>query len=235
MAQGETGSSDVLSGPAAISTLTVPPTLANAVPSELQTTNEQSVAIEIPPASIADDESFTTALTDIINAAYGEAEAGIFKPGYSRTSPSDVATQLRAGSLAVATKSSPVSDNTGGLTSGRIPLGCISIRKLNKTRAELGMFAVAMSQRGTGIGRDLIAWAERWCRDELGGPGVAVAQLELLVPTHFEHAFKVRIGAWYARLGYQIVGRRDFALDYPHLAPLLAGPTEYRVLEKTLV
>ncbi|KAI0379201.1 hypothetical protein F5Y04DRAFT_272071 [Hypomontagnella monticulosa] len=219
MTQHHATGSEVLSGPATISTLTPP-------------TKEHNVTIKFPPASVTDEEAFTTELADIINVAYSEAEAGIFKPGYLRTSPSDVATQLRAGNLVVATK---VPSGTTESKPQSIPLGCISIRKLSETRAELGMFAVAMSQRGTGIGRDLITWAERWCRDELGGPGVAVAQLDLLVPTHFEHAFKVRLGEWYARLGYQIVGRRDFALDYPHLAPLLAGPTEYRVLQKTLV
>lgn len=196
---------------------------------------EQNVTIEIPPASVAEDEVYTEALTEIINAAYSETEAGIFKPGYLRTSASDVAKFLKAGTLVVASVPTTASNTPPKSTSGRLPLGCISIKKLSEHRAELGLFAVAVSQRGNGVGRDLMAWAEQWCRDNLGGPGVAVAQLDLLVPTHFDHPFKKRLDVWYTRLGYKIVGRRDFALDYPDLAPQLAGPTEYRMYEKTLV
>ncbi|KAI1101823.1 hypothetical protein F4804DRAFT_314808 [Jackrogersella minutella] len=226
MTQHDTPTTEVISASAAIAASTVPPAPTNGPASDLPSKGEKNVTIEVPAASIADDEAFVGALTDLINAAYGEAEAGIFKPGYLRTSASDVAKFLKAGDLVVA--SVPT-------TPGRTPLGCISIRKLGANRAELGLFAVAMAQRGSGIGRDLMGWAERWCRDELGGgPGVAIAQLELLVPTHFDHPFKARLDLWYTRRGYRVTGRRDFALDYPDLAPLLAGPTEYRVYEKTL-
>ncbi|KAI1410216.1 hypothetical protein F5Y13DRAFT_167960 [Hypoxylon sp. FL1857] len=209
-------------------------TSINGMAENVPTKKRQNVTIEFPPASVADDEAFTAALTDIINAAYTETEAGIFKPGYLRTSANDVAEFLKAGSLAVASIPATTSDATSNTTSGRTPLGCISIKRLSKNRAELGLFAVAMSQRGSGLGRDLMTWAERWCSDNLGGPGVAVVQLDLLVPTHFDHLFKKRLDVWYTRLGYKVVGRRDFALDYPNLAPQLAGPTEYRMYEKTL-
>ncbi|OTA56078.1 hypothetical protein K449DRAFT_399774 [Hypoxylon sp. EC38] len=212
-----------------------PSSSTNGTASDVPAKKEQTATIEIPPASVAEDEAYTATLTEIINAAYGETEAGIFKPGYLRTSTSDVAKFLKAGTLAVASVPATASDAAPKSTSGRTPLGCISIKKLSENRAELGLFAVAVSQRGNGVGRDLMTWAERWCRDNLGGPGVAVAQLDLLVPTHFEHPFKKRLDVWYTRLGYKIVGRRDFALDYPDLAPQLAGPTEYRMYEKTLV
>ncbi|KAI1386078.1 uncharacterized protein F4822DRAFT_408874, partial [Hypoxylon trugodes] len=168
------------------------------------------ITIEIPPTSVADDETFVTTIVGTVNAAYAQDEAGIFKPGYLRT------------------KTTPQSP------SGRTPLGCISIRKLSDTRGELGLFAVSLDQRGRGFGRDLLVFAENWCRDNLGGPGVAISQVDLLVPTHFEHPFKVRLNAWYSKLGYQLVGRQDFAVEYPSLAPQLAGPTEYRLYEKKL-
>ncbi|KAI1089048.1 hypothetical protein F5B19DRAFT_495792 [Rostrohypoxylon terebratum] len=187
------------------------------------------VAIEFPDVSFADDEGFTTALADVVNVGYAEAEAGIFKPGYLRTSASEIAGFIKAGVLIVASVPSPETP------SSRVPLGCISLKKLGENRAELGLFAVAIEQRGSGIGRDLIDWAERWCLDNLGGPGVAIVQLDLLVPTHFTHQFKVRLDLWYTKRGYRMTGSRDFTLDYPHLAPQLAGPTEYRLYEKTLV
>ncbi|KAI1399069.1 hypothetical protein F4819DRAFT_435554 [Hypoxylon fuscum] len=236
MAERETASGETLSRPAAVVASTVPPAPIGNTPSDPSSQKEkENVTIEIPPASFADDEVFTSALVDLIIAAYDEAEADIFKPGYTRTSAQDVAALVRAGKLVVASRLTTSSDAESALASGRVPVGCISINKLSENRAELGMFAVGMTQRGTGLGRDLMAFAERWVLDNLGGPGVAFSQLDLLVPTHFEHVFKARLGAWYARLGYQVVGRRDFALDYPRLAPLLAGPTEYRVYEKKLV
>ncbi|KAL7627327.1 hypothetical protein AAE478_001519 [Parahypoxylon ruwenzoriense] len=199
-----------------------------------------AITIEIPPASAADNEALTEALAVVVNAAYDEAEAGIFKPGYSRTCARDLAALIRAGELAVAffpasqqrqqQQALDVSDGR----SKRAPVGCISMRRVGPVRGELGMFAVGAAQRGTGVGRELLTFAEHWCRERFGGEE-AVAQLELLVPTHFESAFKTRIGAWYARAGYVLVGCRDFAADYPRLAPLLAGPTEYRVMEKRLV
>ncbi|KAI0841412.1 hypothetical protein F5Y06DRAFT_219384 [Hypoxylon sp. FL0890] len=235
MGQHYEAGSETFSKPVTIAVSAESPASINGTVSEVPTEKEQKVTIEIPPPSVADDEAFTAALTDIINAAYSETEGGIFKPGYLRTSIRDVAKFLKAGTLAVASIPTTTSDATPKATSGRTPLGCISIKKLSENRAELGLFAVAMSQRGSGIGRDLLAWAERWCLENLGGPGVAIVQLDLLVPTHFDHPFKKRLDVWYTRLGYKIVGRRDFALDYPDLAPQLAGPTEYRMYEKTLV
>ncbi|KAF3061435.1 hypothetical protein GL218_03920 [Daldinia childiae] len=187
----------------------------------------QDIIIEIPPTSAADDEAFVAALVEIINAAYTETEGDIFKPGYLRTSGQDIATLLRSSELAVA------SQHTS--SGGRIPLGCISIQKLGETRAELGLFAVVAELRGNGLGRDLLEFAEQHCLSELGDSGAVVTQLNVLFPKHFEHPFKIRLQKWYMKLGYQIVRHRDFLLDYPQLAPLLTGPTEYRMLEKKLV
>lgn len=235
MAEHDTSHSDVVPDKVAVATFTIPtaPIVDESLtkPTKEEQEIKQKATIEIPPSSIIDDEVFITALVDLINAAYDEAEAGIFKPGYVRTSVQAITELVKASELVVASVPAEYSAKS---KSARVPVGCISIKKLSDTRAELGMFAVSIAQRGTGLGRDLIAFGEQWCRDALGGPGVAVAQLDLLVPTHFEHAFKVRLGAWYSRLGYKIVGSRDFVADYPKMAPLMAGPTEYRVHEKTL-
>ncbi|KAI2781187.1 hypothetical protein F4815DRAFT_498916 [Daldinia loculata] len=137
----------------------------------------QDIIIEIPLSSAADDEAFVAALVEVINTAYTETEADIFKPGYLRTSAQDVATLVRSGELAVA------SQHTS--SGGRIPLGCISIRKLGESRAELGLLAVVAELRGNGLGRDLVAFAEQCCLGELGGSGVVFTQLDVLFPKHF--------------------------------------------------
>ena len=80
------------------------------------------------------------------------------------------------------------------------------------------------------MGRQLVLFAEGSCRDK----GCTVMQLELLVPTTFNHGFKNRMQAWYLRMGYSIVQLGQFGQRYPALAPLLAGPTEYRIFEKAL-
>ncbi|OTB13138.1 hypothetical protein K445DRAFT_320325 [Daldinia sp. EC12] len=208
-------------------TLSVPSAPLKGGQSDPPTTSDQNITIEIPSSSVADDEIFVAALVGIINAAYAETEAGIFKPGYIRTSAQDVAGLIRSGQLATASQLATPS-------SSRAPLGCISIRKLSDTSAELGLFAVMPELRGNGLGRDLLKFAEQWCLEKLGGPGVAVAQLDLLFPTHFEHPFKMRLQKWYTKQGYRLVGTRDFLLEYPTYAALLAGPTEYRHFEKTL-
>jgi hypothetical protein len=59
-------------------------------------------------------------------------------------------------------------------------------------------------------------------------------QLELLVPTTFEHAFKSRMQAWYQRRGYRVVKLGSFDQEYPALAVHLVGPVEYRIFHKDL-
>lgn len=74
-------------------------------------------------------------------------------------------------------------------------------------------------------------------------------QLHLLVPTGFEHTFKMRLRAWYKRMGYTEVSAegdgehgegsteskgKDVASEFPELAPLLAGPALFYVFEKKL-
>ncbi|CAJ2513974.1 Uu.00g020930.m01.CDS01 [Anthostomella pinea] len=213
-----------------------PPTTQQHGPPQPQ--SKDNVNIEISPASYADDARFVQALTDVVNVVYLEAEAGIFNEGYQRTTASGIADLLRAGQLAVAflsepkTSTSPITPNSeSGSDDSRRPIGCVCIKRLSDTHGEFGMLALAASHRGGGLGRDLAQFAEARCR----GLGLKVMRLELLVPTFYENASKVRIQGWYERMGYRVVRLQDFGEEYPHLAGFLAGPTEYRVFEKSLV
>ncbi|KAI0592876.1 hypothetical protein F4775DRAFT_597767 [Biscogniauxia sp. FL1348] len=202
-----------------------------------------TITIEFPPARLANDARFVGALARIVNAAYLETEADIFKPGYQRTTSDSIASLVRAGQLAVAFLPLPLPppqlEEAGVDWEGKVPIGCISIRHAARY-GELGMLALDAAHRGRGLGRDLVGFAERHCG---AGPlGLPALRLELLVPTAWEHPFKARLLRWYRRMGYVPLMRdeeeeeaREFAREYPELAPLLAGPAELRVLEKVLV
>lgn len=181
-----------------------------------------STTIQVPAPSTASDATLVAALTSLVNNVYGEAEGTIYKSVFSRTSKTQIAAHLAAGELAVASSSS----------TGSKPVGCVFVKRLTPSVGEFGMLAVDPAVRGTGLGRDLVRFAEDRCRRELG---VSTMRLELLVPVHFEHEGKTRLQAWYTRLGYVMTELGDFGEAYPALNALLAGPTEYRVFEKKLV
>ena len=92
------------------------------------------------------------------------------------------------------------------------------------------MLVAAPQQRGTGIGRALVDFAERHSRER----GLRAIQLELLVPRAWRHPSKEFLKAWYRRRGYRLIrtGRIDDA--HPQLAPLLATPCDLAVHEKPL-
>ncbi|KAI1268494.1 hypothetical protein F5Y18DRAFT_231885 [Xylariaceae sp. FL1019] len=188
------------------------------------TPTRKNSAIDFPPASVVDDEAFLTTLANIVSLVYAEAEAGIFVEGYKRTTPSGIAELVRAGQLAVAYDRDPA-------TGSRRPVGCICVKKIDEVAGEFGMLALEASQRGAGVGRDLVLFAEDHCRKL----GLTLMRLELLVPQLFEHAFKTRLHQWYGRMGYKMTGVGDFGKDYPQLVPLLVGPTDYKVYEKSLI
>ncbi|KAI1420775.1 hypothetical protein F5Y12DRAFT_89094 [Xylaria sp. FL1777] len=213
--------------------------------------------IVVPPPSAADDAALTAALTLLVNKVYSEAERGIYSTEFERTSAEDVAEQLRAGEVAVAYlphRSSSDADAAAAAANNKnnknnnaqheeegegsaatflethgTPIGCIAMKQASPTTGEFGMLAVDPTHRGGGVGRDLVVFAEEWCRGRLG---LQAMRLELLAPVHFEHVGKTRLQAWYERLGYVRLELRDFEKAYPRLYELLSGPTEFRVFEK---
>ncbi|KAF4978863.1 hypothetical protein FZEAL_4823 [Fusarium zealandicum] len=178
------------------------------------------ITVKIPPPRDADDEVLISTIASIVNTVYTEAEQDIFLPSYKRTSSSEVAQFIRDGQLAVAY-----------LQSSGEPVGCVFIKLLAPERGEFGMLAVDTQHKGNGLGRRMAVFAEDECRRR----GCTIMQLELLVPTTFKHAGKERMMAWYLRLGYKVVKLASFDADYPELAKILAGPTDYTIFEKSLV
>jgi GNAT superfamily N-acetyltransferase len=150
---------------------------------------------------------------DLINRAYAAGEVGLWRPGTDRIWLSELAPIARRGELAVVRDAA-----------GRI-LG--SIRTSTGT---LGLLAVEPDVQGAGTGRALVAFAEH----ESAARGATTMHLQLLVPIDGEHPFKRRLHDWYSRLGYEVVGRKAFALAEPAAAEHLIVECDLVDYEKPL-
>ncbi|KIW07353.1 uncharacterized protein PV09_02199 [Verruconis gallopava] len=181
--------------------------------------------IRIVPAACSQDAEFVDTITALVNNVYREHERDLFVQGYKRTNVDEIRSFIQAGEIAVL-----YAPSTSDAAGQERPIGCIRIQRLSPTLGEFGMMAVEAEYRGNGFGKELVRFAEEQCRRS----GSTAMQVELLFPTDFEHAFKKRLFEWYTRMGYTLIKLGDFQDDYPHLAKLLRGPIEYRVLEKPL-
>ena len=112
-------------------------------------------------------------LTRLINDVYMTAESGLWQDGVTRTTGSELAELIERGEIAVATRD------------GRIA-GMVRIHDVAGDTSEFGMLVAAPDERGSGIGRALIEFAERHSRER----GMRTMQLELLVPRDWRHETK---------------------------------------------
>jgi GNAT superfamily N-acetyltransferase len=170
----------------------------------------------LEPAA-ADDAGLVGSVTHLVNAVYAVAEEGLWQDGVTRTKLEEVRRFVGAGEIVVAT--------VGGTVAG-----CLRAQWLGDDLAGLGMLAVAPEHRSTGLGRDLVAFAERRALDA----GRVTMQLEVLVPRDWSHPSKDHLAGWYPHLGYRIVRTGTIDEPYPHLAPLLATPCDFVIYHKSL-
>jgi ribosomal protein S18 acetylase RimI-like enzyme len=92
------------------------------------------------------------------------------------------------------------------------------------------MLVADPAHRGTGVGRELVRFAERWSRKQ----GLSTMQLEVLVPRQWSHPGKESLKAWYTRVGYRQVRTGQIEESYPERAPLLATPCDFVIYHKSL-
>ena len=173
--------------------------------------------VQLLPASAADDATLMERIADLINEVYAVAEEGLWIDGATRTTLDGVAELTRAGEIAVARV-------RGGI------VGCVRVHRLDEATGEFGMLVADPAHRGVGIGRELIRFAERRCRED----GLATMQLELLVPRDWTHPTKEFLAAWYTRIGYRVARTGTIDEAYPALAPLLATPCDFVIYQKDL-
>lgn len=176
-----------------------------------------TIEIGMLPADVADDARLTAELAGLINDVYTAAEKGLWVDGASRTTVQRVAELVRTGQVAVAREAGQL-------------VGCVRIQILGGGVGEFGMLAVIPSSRGTGVGRELVGFAERTAQRQR----CDTMQLEVLVPRGWTHPSKEFLTDWYTRSGYKLVRVGAIEESYPELAPLLAAPCDYMIYRKTL-
>jgi GNAT superfamily N-acetyltransferase len=154
-------------------------------------------------------------LAALVNEVYAASENGLWSKGAARTSPSELA--ALAGQIAVA------------WLDGR-PAGCVRVRRVDESVSEFGLLAAAPAYQGLGVGRALVAYAERRALSE----GSRVMRLELIVPREWTHPSKAFLAGWYGRLGYRPVRRSTLEDAHPELVASQATPCEVVVYEKPL-
>jgi GNAT superfamily N-acetyltransferase len=177
----------------------------------------ETIAVRLLQAADSRDTRLVDHLTGLINDVYEIAESGLWRDGATRTTPSELAERIRAGQIAVATRD------------GRV-VGSVRVHDVADDTSEFGMLVAAPDQRGTGVGRALIDFAEQHNRER----GRRAMQLELLLPREWQHPTKEFLKAWYGRLGYRLIRTTTIDDGYPHLAPLLATPCDFAIYEKPL-
>ena len=173
--------------------------------------------IDLLEPATADDDGLVAHIAALINTVYVTAERGLWRNGATRTTAPELAALIRAGEIAVARRGGEI-------------VGSVRIHDVAADTSEFGMLVAAPDRRGTGVGRELLTFAERHGRER----GRRAMQLELLVPIGWSHPSKEFLKGWYGRCGYQIVrsGRIDDA--HPQRAPLLATACVVEVYEKPL-
>ena len=175
------------------------------------------IEVELVPATGSDDATLMERITVLINEVYAVAEEGVWIDGATRTTVDRVAELTRAGQIAVARLRARI-------------VGCVRIQRLDEVTGEFGMLAADPGHRGVGVGRELVRFAERRCRED----GLSTMQLELLVPRAWKHPTKEFLAAWYTRLGYRVARTGTIDAAYPQLAPLLATPCDFVTYRKEL-
>ena len=156
-------------------------------------------------------------VTSLINRVYAEAEAGMWKPGFKRVEKAEVANFIDKKQLIFAVKAEKI-------------IGSVFVTVLESGRGEFGMLVCDPKERHQGIGRKLIAAAEKHCRRL----GCQEMQLELLYPRDRPQETKEILKVWYPKLGYQQGPAEDFNAVYPQLAPLLATDCVFSTYIKLL-
>jgi GNAT superfamily N-acetyltransferase len=175
------------------------------------------IDVRIAPAVAARDTALVHELASLVNRVYAVAEEGLWADGAPRTTPAEMADLIAAGQIAVARVEERI-------------LGAVRIRRLDSSEGEFGMLVADPAHRGTGVGRELVRFAERWGREQ----GLGTMQLEVLVPRQWAHPSKEFLKAWYTRVGYRPVRTGQFEESYPELAPLLATPCDFVIYHKDL-
>ena len=177
----------------------------------------ETIAVRVLEPAVRQDAGLVEQLTGLINDVYAIAEKGLWREGTTRTTAPELAELIEARQIAVAARDGEIA-------------GAMRIHDVAADASEFGMLVSALDQRGTGVGRALLTYAERSARER----ALRSMQLELLVPRGWRHPSKEFLKEWYGRCGYRRARTTTLDDAYPHLAPLLATPCDLEIHEKSL-
>ncbi len=181
------------------------------------TVNDDTIAVRVLEPAAGGDAEQVGQLTDLINVVYLTAESGLWREGTTRATTSELSELIAAGEIVVAARDGQL-------------IGVVHVHDGADDTSEFGMLAAAPEQRGVGVGRALLDFAEERSRQR----GRRAMQLELLVPRSWRHPSKEFLRSWYGHRGYRLSRTTTLDEAYPHLAPLLATPCELEIHAKPL-
>lgn len=154
------------------------------------------------------DGALILALTDLVNTAYAVAEAGLWLEGVKRTNSDEMCRWVHAEQVVAA------------FDGGRL-VGAVRTFVDDQGSGWFGALSVAPLAGGRGIGRRLVTQVEF---DAAAAGSVRMA-IEVLASSE-GHDHLDRLRAWYERLGYREVGRRQLLDVSPEEAPFMAVPMD---------
>ncbi len=163
------------------------------------------------------DEDQVGFLVSMINQIYLESEADLWKEEHERTSKERLTEIVEKGELLMA-------------VAGNEIYGCIHLEPMDENMSKFKMLVANPKHKGKGIGSILVDFAEREARKN----GKIKMQLELLVPTEFQHPDKVFLNAWYTRIGYKKVAEESVDAAHEGLSKLLKTGCVAEIYQKVL-
>lgn len=177
----------------------------------------QPIEIQMLPCKASTNRQDMEHITNIVNHVYAASEGNFWMNGAVRTTVAEMVGLTSDGEIAVARSMGEI-------------VGCVRVRRIDQETGEFGMLAVDDAYQGTGIGRELVHFAEQKCQKD----HLHKMQLELLVPQEGSKPAKVILENWYTRIGYHPVHTETVDASIPKLAQMLAIPCKFIVFQKEL-
>ena len=163
------------------------------------------------------DENQVGFLVSMINQVYLKSESELWKDEHERITKSRLIEIIEKQELLLVVDGDDI-------------CGCIHLEPMDESMFRFKMLVANPKFKGKGIGSVLVNFAE----DEAKKNGAVKMQLELLVPTEFEHADKVFLNKWYTRIGYHKVEEQSVDAAHDGLSKLLKTGCVAEIYQKVL-
>lgn len=164
------------------------------------------------------DEQNVNFLVAMINEVYQKSEGNIWKgEEYDRISNKELLEIIQSNELLLAQHNNDI-------------YGCVHLEKKDASTYKFKILVANPKFKGKGIGSLLVNFAEQQAKTN----GATVMQLDLLVPTTFEHPDKVFLAKWYSRIGYKKIEEHDVERIHPGVSKFLKTNCVVKVYEKVL-